>query len=408
MTKSQIIISFFLLIVFKLTAQINLKGTIYFDNKPKSNVTIYLNNTTIGTITDKNGEFNLEVNNGVYELIISHIGFKTITHNFYTSNYTKPLTFSLLEEEVVLNEIVIKGKKNNDEWKKNFSVFFREFIGTTKFSKSCTILNPDVLFFEYDSENNILTAEAIAPLHIKNKALGYDIFYDLKYFSIEKNNTKYLGYSYFVALKGSKNKQKKWRKNRLKAYNGSPVHFYKSILKNSSKEEGFVINEFVRKINKDRPSEEELLKARKVLSKSNVILDFSRKIDVPKNSTDSAIVILKKAKLPKYINYLNKYEIASSEIIHKENNQTYLQFDYNLRITYLKEKEERSYILRNNSNKIREVLPQVSNIIPLAEKIRIYPQGILENPLNVVYEEYWSFEKFAHSLPLDYEPNYGN
>lgn len=186
MTKSQITISFFLLFVFKLPAQINLKGTIYFDNKPKSDVTVYFNNTTIGTITDNNGKFNLEINNGVYELIISHVGFKTITYNFNTSNYTKPLEFSLLEEEIVLDEIVINGKENNKEWKKNFSVFFREFIGATKFSKSCTIQNPEVLFFEFDSENSILTAEAIKPLHIKNKALGYDIFYDLKYFSLKK------------------------------------------------------------------------------------------------------------------------------------------------------------------------------------------------------------------------------
>ncbi|GAL65434.1 carboxypeptidase-like regulatory domain-containing protein [Jejuia pallidilutea] len=374
MTKSQITISFFLLFVFKLPAQINLKGTIYFDNKPKSDVTVYFNNTTIGTITDNNGKFNLEINNGVYELIISHVGFKTITYNFNTSNYTKPLEFSLLEEEIVLDEIVINGKENNKEWKKNFSVFFREFIGATKFSKSCTIQNPEVLFFEFDSENSILTAEAIKPLHIKNKALGYDIFYDLKYFSLKKNNTKYLGYSYFVALKGSKNKQKKWRKNRLKAYNGSPVHFYKSIFKNNAKEEGFVIDEFVR--NKNRTSKEELYKP-------NVILNFSGK----------------------YVNYLYKSDIASSDIICKENNQTYLQIDNNLRITYLKEKEENRYILKNNSNKLREARPQVSNIIPSAEKIIIYPQGILANPLNVMYEEYWSFEKFAHALPLDYEPN---
>ncbi|MFD2725763.1 carboxypeptidase-like regulatory domain-containing protein [Hyunsoonleella rubra] len=387
MAKSQIIISFFLLFVFKLTAQINLRGTVYFDNKPKSDVTVYLNNTTIGAITDNNGEFNLEVNNGVYELIISHIGFKTMKYNFDTSNYTKPLVFSLLEEEVVLDEVVIKEKKNNDEWEHNFSVFFREFMGTTKFSKSCTIQNPDVLFFEFDSENNILRAEAIEPLQIRNEALGYDIFCDLKYFSVEKNNFKYLGYSYFLELKGSKNKQKKWRKNRLKAYNGSPIHFYKSILKNSSKEEGFVIDAFVRKKNKDKPSEEELLKARKELSKSNVILNFSRK----------------------HIDYLYKSDIASSEIIHKENNKTYLKFDNNLRITYLKEKQEKGYVLRYKSNPPIVALPQVSNIIPLTEKIIISPQGILANPLNnVLYEEYWAYERSAHALPLDYEPNYGN
>lgn len=405
MTKTIYFILFFYLIFFKLSAQINLNGTIYFNNQPQSNVTVFLNNTTIGTITNNKGAFNLEVKHGVYQIIISHIGFQTIKYTVDTSVYTKPLIFSLKEQEFVLDEIVIDGKKNILKGDYNFSVFFRAFIGSSEFSKYCTIQNPDVLFFEYDSENNIFTAEAIAPIHIKNEALGYDIFYDLKHFSIENQITNYLGYSYFKVLKGDK---KKWIKNRLKAYNGSQVHFYKSLLKNSSKEEGFVINEFVRKKNKDRPSEEDILKARKTVSKSNATLNLSRKIDIPENAIDSALIILKKAKLPKYIDNLDDAEIASSDIIYKENNSTYLQFENNLRITYLNEKEEKGYILRNPSSKPRKELSQVSNIIPLAEKLIIYPDGVLANPLDVLCEEYWSYEKFAHSLPLDYEPNNEN
>ena len=139
MTKSLIILLLFNFFIFKLSAQINLEGKIYFENEPKSNVAVYLNNTTTGTITNKNGEFNLEVYNGIYELIISHIGFQTIKYNFDTSTYTKPLEFSLLEEESLLDEVVINGKENNEEWEYNFSVFIREFIGTSEFSKSCTI-----------------------------------------------------------------------------------------------------------------------------------------------------------------------------------------------------------------------------------------------------------------------------
>ncbi|MEL0653299.1 carboxypeptidase-like regulatory domain-containing protein [Algibacter sp. TI.3.09] len=439
MTKTIYFILFLYLSFFKLSAQINLNGTVYFNNEPKPNVTVYLNNTTTGTITNENGQFNLEIKNGVYQLIISHIGFQTITYNIDTSTYTKPLAFHLLEEEFVLDEVIIAGKKNNFEWDYNFSIFFRAFIGTSSFSKFCTIQNPDVLFFEFDSENNIFTAEATEPIHIKNEALGYDIFYDLKHFSIEKKITNYLGYSYFKALKGSK---KKWIKNRLKAYNGSQVHFYKSVLKNSSKKEGFILNQFVRKKNKDRPSEEDILKARKIVSKqkkggfdinqfirnvnkekpseeellkakkgvskSNVAHNFSKKTDISEISIDSALIILKKAKLPKYIDYLDESEITSSNIVHKENNQTYLQFENNLRITYLREDEEKGYILRNPSSKPRKAFPQTSNIIPLAEKFRIHTDGVLANPLDVLYEEYWSYEKFAHALPLDYEPNNEN
>ena len=141
-------------------------------------------------------------------MIISHIGFKTIKYDLDTSTYTEPLTFSLIADNFILEEVVLTGTHNNEDWKYNFSVFLREFIGASNFSKLCTIQNPEVLFFEFDAENNMLTAEAIEPLHIKNEALGYDIFYDLKHFSINKKTTKYLGYSYFKELKGEKNKQR--------------------------------------------------------------------------------------------------------------------------------------------------------------------------------------------------------
>ena len=130
---------------------------------------MYLNNTTLGTITNKYGEFNLEVKKGIYQLIISHIGFQTIKHNFDASTYTKPLIFSLIEKEYLLDEVVINGK-NDDEWEYNLSVFIREFIGNNEFSKFCTIQNPDVLFFEFDSQNSILTAEAVEPLRIKRSS----------------------------------------------------------------------------------------------------------------------------------------------------------------------------------------------------------------------------------------------
>jgi len=405
MKKSQISVFVFSLLFSNLVAQINVEGHVLFKNKPVENVTIFLNNTTTGTITNSSGEFSLDIKKGFYQLIISHIGFKTIKYDLNTSTYTKPIVFYLTEDEFVLDEVVIDGTRKNDNWQYNLSVFIREFIGTSELSKRSTILNPEVLIFDYDAQKNSLTVKASELLHIKNEALGYDIYYDLVHFSVIEKYTKYVGYSYFKELKGGKNKQRKWRKNRLIAYNGSPVHFFKSVLKNTAKKEGFIINQFIRKENKERPSQQEITKSRKILTSSNVKINFSRKIDTPINATDSALTVLRKLKLPKYIDYLYKQDIASTNIISTENNTTYLQFKDNLRIVYLNEKEEEGYILKNVFSKPREALPQASNIIPLAEKSIIYPSGILGNPIkNVLYEGYWSYEKFAHSLPLDYEP----
>ena len=54
--------------------------------------------------------------------------------------------------------------------------------------------------------------------------------------------------------------------------------------------------------------------------------------------------------------------------------------------------------------KTRIPLPQTSSVIPLKSPSILDKNGILINPLSVFYEGYWSYEKFADSLPLDYVP----
>jgi hypothetical protein len=53
---------------------------------------------------------------------------------------------------------------------------------------------------------------------------------------------------------------------------------------------------------------------------------------------------------------------------------------------------------------MREAYPQSSSIISQRIPTPINQKGILVRPLDVFYEGYWSYEKFANSLPLDYVP----
>ena len=407
MNKLFVLIFTFGLLSINLIAQIDIKGKIIYNNKPVANATIFINNTTIGTTSDKNGEFNLSVTDGFHELIVSHLGFRAIRYRLITANYNKPLRFSLTERVFVLNEVEVGGIRDkevgrtryNDDWKYNLSVFKRKFLGTSDFSKHCKILNPKALYFDLNAQNNMLTAYAEEPLHIRNRALGYDIYFSLEEFSNDKNSIIYLGYSQFVNLKGTKNEQKKWHKNRIIAYNGSTMHFYKSVLQNRTREEGFIINQFLRKKNEKRPSQQEILKAEDFLASSKVKIPYLKPTDNPKNVLDSALIVIGKVHLPTYIDYLHKSDIPASDIISIKNNITYLKFNDNLSIVYAKEKEEKGY----SYNKPSKALPQTSSIIPLTRSSIINPKGILENPLNVVYEGYWSYEKFAHFLPLDYD-----
>ena len=56
---------------------------------------------------------------------------------------------------------------NTDKaWKKNYGIFKRKFLGTTKNGEACTILNEFVLSFS--KSDKIFRAQASQPLQIEN------------------------------------------------------------------------------------------------------------------------------------------------------------------------------------------------------------------------------------------------
>jgi hypothetical protein len=398
----------FLFFVSQLVySQTIIKGTVYQVNGPLEGAAVYLNNTMLGTTTDANGEFSFPVKSGQYEMIISYLGYKKTIYSLNTSNYTKPLVFALEEAKNTLDEIIIKKTVYDDEWKYNFTAFKRAFIGQSKLAEECEILNPEALHFNFDANKNILNAYARKPLQIQHKGLGYKITYELETFTINNSLVTYLGYSRYQKLKGNKRKERKWKKNRLITFNGSPMHFYRTLLTNSTYKDGFLLHLFKRVPNPERPTEAELQKAREIVRLNlsrNKNVNFSASIAAPKTAFDSARVVLNKQKLPKFKDNIYKSKAPVSDIVLKENSSTYLNIEHNVLVVYTKEKEERKYIMRNAFSKIREAYPQSSSIIPLKKPTAIDINGLLVNPLHVYYEGYWSFEKFGNALPIDYKP----
>ncbi|MFK8059215.1 MAG: carboxypeptidase-like regulatory domain-containing protein [Polaribacter sp.] len=399
-----IFFSFLILFTISSFSQIVIRGTVYDIKGPLEGAAVYFNNTMIGTTANEKGEFSIPVKEGQHQLIISYLGYKTISYALNTATYNKPLTFALVEEENMLDEIIIKKTVYDDEWKYNLQRFEQEFIGRTELAKDCKIVNPKVLHFNYNAKEQILTAIPRKPLEIIHKGLGYKIIYDLVDFTINKNYVSYLGYSRYEQLKGSKRKQKRWKKNRLQAYNGSAVHFYKSAMQDKIYEEGFIVNQFKRVANPERPSEKEIKKARALVRLSRSSINFTKKIDTPKTAIDSALLVLRKVRLPKFKDYLYKSKVPQSEIISIKDNIPYLEFKDNIMVVYTKEKEEEGFILRNAFSKPRKATFQTSSIIPLERPSAISKDGTLYNPLDIYYEGYWGYEKFGNMLPLDYVP----
>ena len=421
---------FFLLFLFVsfLNAQITIRGKV-IDSKetPLIGASVYLNNTSIGTTTDDEGRFELTIKEGVYELIVSYLGYETLQYQLDTSKPNKPLTFKTKPSANLLDEIVLNNKKYSKEERAYFMARFKKsFIGRTNFAKRCKILNPDVIRFDYNELSHVLEAYVTEPIEILNKDLGYKIYYDLIHFELTNSRISYLGYTRYVKLKGGRGKQKKWKKNRRRAYNGSQMHFVRSVMNNTFSQEGFIIDQSKKVPNPERPSDSVIKRTRQYLrsikglgkptglvisSKNSTVslaTDKVKNVTPSKKTTnsksfdlkrDSALAILRKSHLKKLIKVPLKKKLSQNDFVIQSGNRMAVKFQHYLDIRYLNEEEEDNY--RRGPGKLKH---QASSLTLFTEYVELDKAGIFIQPLDVFVEGYWSYEKIADLLPLDYNP----
>ncbi|MES1221399.1 MAG: carboxypeptidase-like regulatory domain-containing protein, partial [Bacteroidota bacterium] len=237
---------FFTFLSFKANSQFIVNGTV-IDSATREalpGASVFCQNTTLGTATNKQGEFSLQLKSGGYDLIISYTGYLTQQIRINGTENNK-LEVSLVKEEKSLSEVVIKSNNEvADGWEKYGDFFTKNFIGTTPNANQCSLLNPDVLKFYYYKRSNKLKVLATEPVHISNKALGYELHYLLDSFVYYYNSDiyTYTGFNLFAEMEGSDSLKKAWTVNRNKAYYGSQLHFMRSYYDSTLAEDGWMID----------------------------------------------------------------------------------------------------------------------------------------------------------------------
>jgi hypothetical protein len=222
-----------------------IKGTVYEQKTHQAIIaaSVYFNGTYVGTLTDNNGNFELDVsNNKQMSLTISALGYYSVevTNTVYlTGNpvlvYLTPKMFEL--KEVVINAKAIDRNRNN-----YMKMFKNEFLGTTDNGKMCEIINEDDITFSYESDT--LKVYASKPLMINNKGLGYKMTYYLDNFAMcKKSETfSYKGNVRFDQdLATEKNQKQYFERRRKYAYRASRSNFFRALWANDIKSTGFVI-----------------------------------------------------------------------------------------------------------------------------------------------------------------------
>jgi hypothetical protein len=367
MNRIIMLLVFFNVLVIITHAQVVIKGTVTDSatGLPLTNASVYLNNTSFGTTTNKNGGFSLSVNN-LYsgELIISSVGYETF---FYKLNIadaaTQTFTFKLVVKEKLLTNIVIM---NDAARQAALQIFKENFLGITEEADHCTIKNLDAVYFNVGENKNSLYAYADTALVIVNELLGYTIAFDLVEFSFDKvkNSTYFLGYARYE----DRGDKKKWLKRRQRNYYGSTMHFYRSLTADQLKKEGFAVFE-IRK-----PGDTAGIGSKK---KSTI------------NKGSYGIIV----------------PAAASAFLTSDSLSNYYLFSkYQLMVEYNKAPEAGYYLSRKVLVRGLNRFGFTAYITLLADKVQLDANGIIHSPLAVIYDGYWVYEKLGNQLPFNYKP----
>lgn len=212
-------------------------------NKNLEGVSVYIDGSSLGTITGSNGEFLLETEQNLQaSLIIRYLGYET-----------KVLPISSEETRINFGKIALKLQPESiegvvleaDPWSREKKLeYFREyFLGKDHLEKECKILNEDKIRLKFRPSTKELKAWCDVPLQIENPYLGYIIEYSLKDFSLNFTSPKRIlfsgqqiyrpqtfflsGSSYFKELK--KRVRRRYIKRREETYYGSIMHFMRSL-----------------------------------------------------------------------------------------------------------------------------------------------------------------------------------
>ena len=363
---------------------------------------VYISGYKLATVTNNRGKFIIpNLQPGSYDILVQMIGYLPLSKKITITDKAVEVELKLTENSTLLKEVVIKPDPNRAYYLDLFKQFF---IGKTPNAEQCKILNTNVLLIDGDTRHQILTVKATDFLVIENQALGYRIKYLLEQFeyNFDTKILFYAGYPSFEEMKGSQNKQNKWIKNREIAYKGSSQHFFRALYQNRINEEGFMINKRYQALNTNRLPDSIIKANIKQLIAGRKEINFSATDSVNNSSLN---YWLKEERKPKTFAAIDRTNVLTDTLVNKFNNSLkMIKFKDELFVIYKNELEPPAYVKSSNHQNRPKDLEnfQVSVVKMLRSSIYFYVNGTTADPNSTLYSGYWSYEKMADTVPIDY------
>ena len=369
-------------------AQFVVTGTILdsASREPLVSASVFCQNTTMGTLTNKQGEFSLSLKSGGYDLIISYTGYQT---QIIRVSENKRLDILMIKEEKSMGEVILKSSNEvANGWEKYGDFFIKYFIGATPNAAQTVLLNPEVLKFYYYKRSNKLKVLATDAVQIANKALGYNIRYQLDSFVYYYNSNinSYRGFCLYSEMNGNDSLKRVWAKARLNAYYGSKLHFMRSYYDSTVLEDGWTIDML------DEGSDKKFTKVTNVYDSSyyNLIAYTRDSITYTRNTITYTL------------DSITRDSIRIDTVVHRVLTGTVdveIYYPRKITVSYTKKRPEPEYLKqfgfpKNIGNQI--------TYIDFKDGIIIKENGYYYDQKDWINQGYWSWKNVADQLPYDF------
>lgn len=366
--------------------------------KPIVSASVFIGNSSAGTMTDEGGNFLLrKLPTGKFLLVVTSVGYETFSKQLESSKIPASLTVELVHKTAALEEVVVSAAEKNG-WINWGDLFIENFIGQSAYARDCHIKNPAVLRFRNSIKNNTLKVWSEEPLVIENNALGYTISYDLHEFtySFTDHSVAYSGFPLFTEMMNNNKKAAgRIKENRKKVYAVSLLHFIRSLYNNTIPEEGFRI---VRTINKRQV---DLKKKPQAVVEYDGFEKYDTIYEISNLQTLVKIVPVQYGP-SKNDEQVDGDPTTIQNIVSGGNENRNLYFTDTLQVVYTNANtpyEYRQYEA-NNRGAVLSAISLVQN-----RPVTLYANGSYFAGSNLALSGFWAWwEKIAIMLPYDYEP----
>tara|TARA_R110000796_G_scaffold71409_3_gene162031 strand:- start:16220 stop:17299 length:1080 start_codon:yes stop_codon:yes gene_type:complete len=327
---------------------------------PISYCTVALVGTSMGSITDQDGYFEIkDLPNETLNIVVSHIAYENEILVYDSQRLPESLIIKLDPAVVELDQVEISTKGKGSiarKRRREIGDFYNMVLGNGFNAKDIELTNDEIIDLK-DLTSKSTTYSTNYDLNFVNRHLGYEIdYYNFAFYMADKAKS-FFGYPVFTEMESENVEQlKQWETNREEAYYGSLTHFLRSLIENKVAEENFLAS-----VTNYNPS------------------SFDSK------KTDRKTDVIRMEKTDK--------SGANVHLIYNEQKEFYeLSFDGVIEVFYVGPGTEEL-----------ETTP-LSYLKVIGTRAIVYPNGVLKDPLSIMTFGYLANKGVYEMLPSNYLP----